>query len=218
MGLVALALAVSPVAVLALRPANPQRPEPALAPGPIAQRSAAKAMLPAEPPPEIAHAPEGEAAAAPSPETQSLLEPAHGEPCPREAIPAAERNRCLYDTIRTSEQALEAEMANALRVIDGRSDLAPVQRNRWKSLLDEAQSRFLLYRNFDCQSVAPFEGRRGIGNFEERALCLITANTRRAEALASRYVPPPAEAARAVPDGPAPQPGTWTHPTPPALD
>lgn len=203
-------------------------PEPALAPGPIAQAPVTRAepagpamVAPAFAAPAVAQAPveaPPPPEAEPSPEARSLMESGDGEPCSRDAVPAPLRNRCLYDTIRTSEQALEAEVANALRVIDARSDLAPVQRNRWKGLLDEAQSRFLLYRNFDCQSVAPFEGRRGIGNFEERALCLITANTRRAEALAARYVLPPEDAAKAMPDGPSPHPGTWTHPTPALLD
>jgi len=206
-GLSALALALSPVAMLVLRPPEP-RPGPALAPGPIAETAApaAPAPLPAsEAAPDSAPLPEAEAEAPPS-------------ACPRDLVPAAARGRCLYDTIRTSEQALEAELANALHIIDGRNDLAPVQRNRWKSLLDEAQSRFLLYRNFDCQSVAPFEGRRGIGNFEERALCLITANTRRAEALAARYGRPPQPDAAPASGDPEPQPGTWTHAAPPVLD
>lgn len=214
MGLAALILAVSPVAVLALRPPG-HSPEPALAPGIIAGNVPAKDSSPLEAPAEAPPAPADTTLSA---EAQPLAEAGRSGPCALDAVPAAERNRCLYDTIRTSELALEAELANALRVIDARSDLAPVQRNRWKSLLDEAQSRYLLYRNFDCQSVAPFEGKRGIGNFEERALCLITANTRRAEALASRYVLPPAEMERAVPDGPAPQAGTWTHATPQVLD
>ncbi|WP_454915266.1 lysozyme inhibitor LprI family protein [Xanthobacter sediminis] len=201
-GLAALALAVSPVAVLMLRQPEP-RPGPALAPGPLAETPVAPAADPA---------PEAEARSGGDGASASAL------PCPRDLVPAGERSRCLYETIRTSEQALEAELANALRVIDARSDLAPVQRNRWKSLLDEAQSRFLLYRNFDCQSVAPFEGRRGIGNFEERALCLITANTRRAEALAARYGRPTPQDAAPASGGPEPRPGTWTHASPPVLE
>lgn len=222
-GLAALALAVSPLARLALAPPE-AGPEPALAPGPLAETAARPAAV-SKAEAEAEAAPEATPSAAETapPETEPLSEaeaaPASSLPCPRDSVPAAERGRCLYDTIRTSEQALEAELANALRVIDARSDLAPVQRSRWKSLLDEAQSRFLLYRNFDCQSVAPFEGRRGIGNFEERALCLITANTRRAEALAARYVrPAPQEGAAPAPGGPEPRPGVWTHPSPPVLD
>jgi hypothetical protein len=86
-------------------------------------------------------------------------------------------------------------------------------------MLDEAQSRFLLYRNFDCQSVAPFEGPRGIGNFEQRALCLMEANTRRAGELRARYGRPPAPGgAAALAQGPQDRPGTWTHTVPPLAE
>jgi len=136
--------------------------------------------------------------------------------CPRDQVAPGRYNRCLYDTIRASEAALEAALADALAAIEARADLAPVQRVRWKLLLDEAQSRFLIFRNFDCQSVAPFEGRRGIGNFEQRALCLIELNLTRAADLKARY-PMPAAAA-AGPAGPAARPGTWTFPLHPPVD
>lgn len=142
--------------------------------------------------------------------------------CPRDASAPRDYAHCLYDTIRASEQALEAEIANAMLVIDARADLAPAQRARWKSFLDEAQSRFLLYRNFDCQSVAPFEGARGIGNFEQRALCLIGANTRRADDLRARYVRPATPAVTAgadvSPEGPQTRHSVWIYPIPPAVD
>lgn len=137
--------------------------------------------------------------------------------CPRDQVAPARYNRCLYDSIRASEAALEAALADSLAAIDARADLAGVQRVRWKSLLDEAQSRFLMFRNFDCQSVAPFEGRRGIGNFEQRALCLIELNLTRAADLRARY-PMPAAAAAAGPTGPAERPGPWTFPTGPPVD
>ena len=139
--------------------------------------------------------------------------------CTKERISGGQYNRCLFEATRTSEQALEVELSNAFAVIEARSDLQGVQRARWKTMLDEAQSRFLLYRNFDCQSVAPFEGPRGIGNFEQRALCLIEANTRRTGELRARYVATVTTAAeRARPSGPEDRPGTWTHPVPPAAD
>lgn len=136
--------------------------------------------------------------------------------CPRDRRSTREYNRCLFDFTRTSEQELEAELANALVVIDARSDLPAVQRTRWRSLLDEAQSRFLLYRNFDCQSVAPFEGPRGIGNFEQRSLCLIEANTRRARELRARYGSP----MTVLPElsgGPWARGGTYVRVVPPSL-
>jgi len=139
-------------------------------------------------------------------------------PCPQDAA-AGLYHRCLYDLIRTGEQALEVEFAHALRVIDRRTDLAATQRARWKNLLDEAQSRFVLYRNFDCQSVAPFEGRRGIGNFEGRALCLIAANSRRVEELRIRYGEPADSATgSSALDGPQDQISVWIYPGLPALD
>ena len=137
--------------------------------------------------------------------------------CPRDVVAPRDYNRCLYDARRASEQALEAEVDNAMAVIDARSDLAPVQRSRWKNLLDESQSRFLIFRNFDCQSVAPYEGPRGIGNFEQRNLCLIEVNIRRARDLRERYGDVPKEVARpkGVPEARA---GAWIHPTSQPVD
>lgn len=139
--------------------------------------------------------------------------------CPREKVSGGQYNRCLYDVTRTSEQALEAELANAFAVIEARTDLQGTQRARWKTQLDEAQSRFLLFRNLDCQGVAPFEGPRGIGNFEQRALCLIAANRTRAADLHARYGTLQAsDNGKAVPSGPAAREGTWTHAVPPPLE
>ncbi len=144
--------------------------------------------------------------------------------CPPDKVAPRQYNRCLFDTVRTTEQALEAAFSDALAAIDARADLLAVQRSRWKTLLDEAQSRFLLFRNFDCQSVAPFEGRRGIGNFEQRALCLIETNLSRAADLKARYLTPqtaaagPAAGPGAPPPGPARRPGVWIFPSRPPVD
>lgn len=132
--------------------------------------------------------------------------------CRSGAALARDYNRCLYDAIQVSEKGMEAALANAFAVIEARGDLLPAQRNRWRVLLDEAQIRFGMYRNFDCQSVAPFEGLRGIGNFEQRALCLIANNERRAEDLRRRYgeVPKPAAPAPAVAvENIGTRPATW---------
>lgn len=167
------------------------------------------------------------------------------EICPRDQVAPRDYNRCLFDATRTSEQALEAALSRAMTFISGRSDLSPAQRVMWRQQLDEAQYRFIIFRNFDCQSVAPFEGPRGIGNFEHRALCLIRMNRARADDLEQRYrVAPPSSVAQAaapvrrpppigapgvsapaqpvaaapVPEGPEPQLGVWLHPTAPAVD
>lgn len=175
---------------------------------------------PSGPPEPGPPAPDGTPAAAPA-VARALPRPPdrwQGHPgCPRDRRSTGDYNRCLYDFTRASEQELEAELANALAVIDMRSDLPAVQRGRWRNVLDEAQSRFLLYRNFDCQSVAPFEGPRGIGNFEQRALCLIEANTRRARELRGRYGSPLAMAADTL-QGPWPRAGTYLHCVPPRAD
>lgn len=138
--------------------------------------------------------------------------------CIRDKISPRDYFRCLYDNARAAEQALEAAFSEAMTVIDARADLVPVQRVRWKNLLDEAQSRFLLFRNFDCQSVAPFEGRRGIGNFEQRSLCLIDSNLARAAELKARYPAPAPGTTPAQPSGPLFRPGVWIFWTPPAAD
>ncbi|MDI4666304.1 DUF1311 domain-containing protein [Xanthobacter autotrophicus] len=223
LGLAALALALSPLIMLAIAPppAPPTPPvlwEPAPADGTTPAPASPEEQ--AAPPPA---APEAARSAVPSLD-QRVAAPAperwSGTPaCPREKISGGQYNRCLFEATRTSEQALEAELSNAFTVIEARADLQGAQRARWRTMLDEAQSRFLLYRNFDCQSVAPFEGPRGIGNFEQRALCLIEANTRRAGELRARYGRPPAPpGAGALAQGPRDRPGTWTHAVPPLAE
>lgn len=137
--------------------------------------------------------------------------------CPRDQVAPRDYNRCLYDVRRSTEEALEAEVANAMAVIDSRVDLVAVQRARWKNLLDESQSRFLIFRNFDCQSVAPYEGPRGIGNFEQRTLCLIEANMRRAHDLRARYGDVPKEAVP-LKGEPETRSSAWIYPAPPPLE
>ncbi|QTL02760.1 DUF1311 domain-containing protein [Aquabacter sp. L1I39] len=145
-----------------------------------------------------------------------------GERCPRDTLFPREFNRCLFDAVRLSDTVLNAALDTAIEVIEARVDLMPTQRARWKGQLQETHSRFLLFRNMDCQSVAPFEGGRAIGNFEQRSLCLIVTNERRAQDLRLRYgeVPPIPTAPVAV----APvvnvglRPATWLQGTAPPVD
>lgn len=198
----------------ALPPPEPDTPAEAPSASPPAPRAAADAAdrRPTAGPALVA--PPAARAVAPSGPERWQGIPA----CPRDRITGGQYNRCLYEATRTSEQAMEAALTNAFSVIEARGDLQGTQRNRWKTMLDEAQSRFLLFRNLDCQGVAPFEGPRGIGNFEQRALCLIDANTRRSGELRARYIASaPAGDARA-PQGPQDRSGTWTHAVPPAVD
>lgn len=199
---------------MASAPADFAAPDPS---APVPSTPAAPA--PTAPGPSPATARPGPLPARPAPPAGA--ERWRGIPsCPRDRITGGQYNRCLYEATRTSEQAMEAALSHAFSVIEARGDLQGNQRNRWKTMLDEAQSRFLLFRNLDCQGVAPFEGPRGIGNFEQRALCLIDANSRRAAELNARYIasaPATATAARG-PQGPQDRPGTWTHAVPPAVD
>lgn len=216
LALMGLALAVSPLPFLV---PDPMAEAPALTAGPTARVGN---LSPAAPLPDPIAPARRTAAERDEPDFAHGADAAIAATCPTDQLRAGERSRCLYDTIRTSELGLEAALSNAMRAIADRSDLAPVQRNRWKELLDEAQSRFLIYRNFDCQSVAPFEGRRGIGNFEARAQCLIVANVRRADELAARYPrPTPVKGGtggdNAPFDGPQTRPGSWTFASPPPL-
>lgn len=145
-----------------------------------------------------------------------------GERCPRGQMSPREFNRCLYDAVRLSETILEAALDTAIEVIEARSDLMPTQRARWKGQLQETHSRFLLFRNFDCQSVAPYEGGRAIGNFEQRSLCLIVTNERRAQDLRLRYGEVPATPPTPLQAAPAAnmglRPATWLQGTAPPVD
>lgn len=107
--------------------------------------------------------------------------------CERARLPGRTYIECLEAAARAADKALNDAQARARAAIDARADLAAVQKNRWKNALDEAQNAFIAFRNMECQNVAPYEGARGIGAFEERLACLVDKATARARELDSRY-------------------------------
>jgi uncharacterized protein YecT (DUF1311 family) len=110
--------------------------------------------------------------------------------CERTKLPGRAYIECLEAAARGADKALNEAQARARAVIDARADLAPVQRNRWKNALEEAQNAFIAFRNVECQNVAPYEGARGIGAFEERLACIVDKATARARELDARYRKP----------------------------
>jgi uncharacterized protein YecT (DUF1311 family) len=107
--------------------------------------------------------------------------------CDRAKLPARAYIECLEAAARAADKALSDVQARARATIEARTDLVAVQRNRWKNALEEAQNAFIAFRNIECQNVAPYEGTRGIGAFEERLACLIDKATARARELDLRY-------------------------------
>lgn len=104
---------------------------------------------------------------------------------------------CLSRAQRASERHVEHVVAAAREAIEARTELQPAQRRRWIALLDEAQSRFANWRNFECQSIAPYEGGGGgktiggrlggVGVLEQRMSCLTGLNETRAADIERRY-------------------------------
>ena len=107
--------------------------------------------------------------------------------CDRAKLAGRAYIECLTAAVRATDQALSTALSRAHATIDARSELTPAQKARWKNALDEAHGIFLRYRNLECQNVAPYEGSRGIGAFEERLACLIDKGDARVRDLASRY-------------------------------
>lgn len=107
--------------------------------------------------------------------------------CDRAKLPARAYIECLEAAARAADKALSEAQARARATIEARADLAAVQKNRWKNALEEAQNAFVAFRNIECQNVAPYEGTRGIGAFEERLACLVDKATARARELDLRY-------------------------------
>jgi uncharacterized protein YecT (DUF1311 family) len=107
---------------------------------------------------------------------------------------------CLGDAQKTSEQQLDRAIAGARASVEARGELQAVQRQRWLALLEESQGRFVHWRNFECQSIAPYEGGGGeravggrlggIGVLEQRLVCLTRMNETRTSDLDKRYKPP----------------------------
>jgi uncharacterized protein YecT (DUF1311 family) len=110
--------------------------------------------------------------------------------CERAKLPGRAYIECLEAAARAADKALNEAQAKARAIIDARGDLAAVQKNRWKNALEEAQNAFIAFRNVECQNVAPYEGARGIGAFEERLACIVDKATVRARELDSRYWKP----------------------------
>lgn len=109
---------------------------------------------------------------------------------------------CLGNAQKDAERRLDRALAGVVAAIEATATVQPAQRRRWIGLIDEAQGRFVLWRNFECQSIAPYEGGSaaksiggrlgmGIGTMEQRFLCLIRLNSDRAGDLERRYPPPP---------------------------
>ena len=94
---------------------------------------------------------------------------------------------CLEKAALDTHNQMEALVGRIGALIDSRGDLAPAQKSRWKSSLEEAQILFVRLRNQECQAVAPFEGVGRIGSFEQRLLCLIDKNLERIRDLEVRY-------------------------------
>ena len=107
--------------------------------------------------------------------------------CDRAKLPSRAYIECLEAAARTAEKALNEAQVRARATIEARADLAAVQKNRWKNSLEEAQNAFIAFRNVECQNVAPYEGARGIGAFEERLACIVDKATARARELDLRY-------------------------------
>lgn len=108
--------------------------------------------------------------------------------CERAKLPDRSYIECLEKMSRETDSALEAIVTRIRAAIDARSELAPVQKTRWKNALEEAQVLFVRFRNQECQAVAPYEGGNNrIGAFEERLACLVDKNSYRVRELEARY-------------------------------
>lgn len=107
--------------------------------------------------------------------------------CERAKLPGRGYIDCLEKASRDTDRTMNEALARARAVIESHAELAGVQKTRWKAALEEAQGVFLRFRGLECQNVAPYEGARGIGAFEERLACLVDKNIARARDLEARY-------------------------------
>lgn len=110
--------------------------------------------------------------------------------CDRAKLIARSYFECLENAVRETNDKLGEAHARALGIVEARADLVPVQKTRWRNMLEETHGQFIRFRNFECQNVAPYEGKKGIGAFEERLTCLIDKNHARIREMAARYVAP----------------------------
>ncbi|HXL68173.1 MAG TPA: lysozyme inhibitor LprI family protein [Xanthobacteraceae bacterium] len=124
--------------------------------------------------------------AASAAEAQQVSRPSQAV-CERAKLPGRGYIECLEKASRDTDRTMNEALARARVVIETHAELAGVQKARWKSALEEAQGVFLRFRGLECQNVAPYEGAKGIGTFEERLACLVDKNVARARDLEARY-------------------------------
>lgn len=107
--------------------------------------------------------------------------------CDSRKIGARELADCLRAAADRSEKDLAAIIEGAVKSIDGRPGLAGGQRARWKRSLNESQAQWLVWRDADCQDVAPFEAGMNAKGGDPRLACIIDRNAQRIEEMKARY-------------------------------
>ncbi|MGO8800982.1 MAG: lysozyme inhibitor LprI family protein [Roseiarcus sp.] len=107
--------------------------------------------------------------------------------CDSRKIGARELADCLRAAADRSEKDLAAVVEGAAKSIDGRAGLLAGQKARWKRSLNDSQAQWLVWRDADCQDVAPFEAGMNAKGGDPRLACIIDHNSQRIEEMKARY-------------------------------
>lgn len=107
--------------------------------------------------------------------------------CDPKKIGARDLADCLRAAADRSEKELAAVLENAAKSVDGRAGLLSGQKARWKRSLNESQAQWLVWRDADCQDVAPFEAGMNAKGGDPRLACIIDHNAQRIEEMKARY-------------------------------
>jgi uncharacterized protein YecT (DUF1311 family) len=126
------------------------------------------------------------AAAAISSAAADEARPSQGQ-CDPKKIGARELADCLRAAADKSDKELSAVLEGAARSIQARTGLLNGQKTRWKRLLNDSQAQWLVWRDADCQDVAPFEAGMSAKGGDPRLACIIDRNAQRIEDIRARY-------------------------------
>jgi uncharacterized protein YecT (DUF1311 family) len=107
--------------------------------------------------------------------------------CDQRKIGARELADCLRAAADKSEKELAAVLEAAAKSIDGKPGLLAGQKTRWKRALNESQAQWLVWRDGECQDVAPFEAGMSAKGGDPRLACIIDRNAQRIEEMKARY-------------------------------
>lgn len=107
--------------------------------------------------------------------------------CDAARIGGRELAECLRTAADRADKDLGAAVATAIKAIAARQGLMSSQKARWRRSLNDAQAQWAVWRDSECQDVAPFESGVDGKTGDPRLRCIIDYDAERVLSLNARY-------------------------------